>query len=161
MAFATVNLISSLGSTATLLTTDLFIKTISFTSCGIITVGQSLFTQSNGYIDLSNLEKMEKKLDLLETIRIYDLWIKEILEKESVNIQKSVSLREAITSFNLVLEELHNILISIDVKVSNHKLKWFYSYRGLDFSNELEQIQIKKGVLDNRFNLLQKIHGFT
>ena len=160
MAFATVNLISSLGSTATLLTTDLFIKTISFTSCGIITLGQSIFTKNNGYIDLSSLEKMEKKLDLLETIRIYDLWIKEILEKESVNIQKSVSLREAITSFNFVLEELHNILISIDVKVSNHKLKWFYSYRGLDFSNELEQIQIKKGVLDSRFNLLQKIHNF-
>ena len=104
---------------------------------------------------------MEKKLDLLETIRIYDLWIKEIIEKESSNIEKSVSLREAINSFNLVLDELHNLLISIDVKVSNHKLKWLYSYRGLDFSSELEQIQIKKGILDNRFNLLQKIHEFT
>jgi hypothetical protein len=161
MAFATVNLISSLGSTATLLTTDLFIKTISFTSCGILTLGKSIFTQNNGYIDLSNLEKMENKLDLLETIRLYDLWIKEILEKESINMEKSVSLREAVNSFNIVLEELHGILKKIDEKVTLHKLKWFYSYRGLDFSNELEQIQIKKGVLDNRFNILQKIHGFT
>jgi hypothetical protein len=161
MAFATVNLISSLGSTATLLTTDLFIKTISFTSCGILTLGKSIFTQSNGYIDLSSLEKMENKLDLLETIRLYDLWIKEILERESINIEKSVSLREAVNSFNIVLEELHGILKNIDDKVNQHKLKWFYSYRGLDFSNELEQIQIKKGVLDNRFNILQKIHGFT
>ena len=161
MAFATVNLISSLGSTATLLTTDLFIKTISFTSCGIITLGKSIFTQSNSYIDLSSLEKMENKLDLLETIRLYDLWIKEILERESINIEKSISLREAVTSFIIVLEELHGIIKSIDDKVNLHKLKWFYSYRGLDFSNELEQIQIKKGVLDNRFNILQKIHGFS
>ena len=161
MAFATVNLISSLGSTATLLTTDLFIKTISFTSCGIITLGKSIFTQSNSYIDLSSLEKMENKLDLLETIRLYDLWIKEILERESINIEKSISLREAVNSFNIVLEELHGIIKSIDDKVNLHKLKWFYSYRGLDFSNELEQIQIKKGVLDNRFNILQKIHGFS
>ena len=161
MAFATVNLISSLGSTATILTTDIFIKTISFTSCGIITLGKSIFTQSNAYIDLSSLEKMENKLDLLETIRLYDLWIKEILERESINIEKSVSLREAVNSFNIVLEELHGILKNIDDKVNLHKLKWFYSYRGLDFSNELEQIQIKKGVLDNRFNILQKIHGFT
>jgi hypothetical protein len=104
---------------------------------------------------------MENKLDLLETIRIYDLWIKEILAKESINIEKSVSLRQAVTSFSKVLEELHGLLKNIDDKVSNHKLKWFYSYRSLDFSNELEQIQIKKGVLDNRFNILQKIHGFT
>ena len=55
MAFATVNLISSLGSTATLLTTDLFIKTISITSYGIITIGKSIFTQSDAYIDLSIL----------------------------------------------------------------------------------------------------------
>jgi hypothetical protein len=161
MAFATVNLISSLGSTATILTTDLFIKTISFTSCGILTLGKSIFTQNNGYIDLSSLEKMENKLDLLETIRIYDLWIKEILERESINIEKSVSLREAVNSFTIVLEELHEILKNIDEKVKLHKLKWFYSYRRLDFSNELEQIQIKKGVLDNRFNILQKIHEFT
>jgi hypothetical protein len=161
MAIATVHLISSLGTTATILTSDLCMKTISLTTSGIITVGKSLLTQNSSYIDLSSLQKIENKLDLLETIRIYDLWVKDVLVQNKSEIEQSSSLKEVINSFINVLEELHNILKSIDDKVANHKLKWFYSYRGLDFSAELDEIQTKKIALDNRFNMIQKLYTFN
>ena len=144
---------------ASLITSDMFAKTISLTTSSIFTLGQHLI-YSNNY-DISSLEKIEKQLDLLETIKIYDIWIQEIIEKQKDKIEKSNAFKEAIQSFTMMLNEIHDLLKSIDYKIQSHKLKWFSNYRTLYVTEEVEQIQVKKNILDRRFNLLQQIHNFA
>jgi len=142
-----------------LITTDVISKTISYTSSTIFTLGKSLF-YSNHSVDVTELERFEKKEDVLESIRIYDLWIREIEEKHAERLQQSTSLREAIHSFGTVLEEIHRILQDIEEKIKQHKLKWFYSYRFVSFQTELEQLQLYKTILDHRFRMIQHVSKF-
>jgi hypothetical protein len=145
---------------ATLITTDMFAKTISLTSSSIFTLGQNLLYSNTNY-DISSLEKIEKKIDLLETIKIYEIWIQEIIVNQKEKIDSSNAFKEAIRSFTMMLNEIHDLLKSIEVKIQLHQLKWFSSYRSLYVNEEVEQIQVKKNILDHRFNLLQQIHNFA
>jgi hypothetical protein len=145
---------------ATLITTDMFAKTISLTSSSIFTLGQNLLYSNTNY-DISSLEKIEKKIDLLETIKIYEIWIQEIIVNQKDKIDSSNAFKEAIHSFTMMLNEIHDLLKSVEIKIQLHQLKWFSSYRSLYVNEEVEQIQVKKNILDHRFNLLQQIHNFT
>ena len=144
-------------STASLITSDMFAKTISLTTSGIFTLGHNLLYSNTNY-DISSLERIEKQIDLLETIKIYDIWIQEIIEKQKEKIKSSNALKEAIHSFTMMLNEIHELLKSIEIKIQLHGLKWFSSYRSLYVNEEVEQIQLKKNILDRRFNLLQQIY---
>jgi hypothetical protein len=145
---------------ATLITSDMFAKTISLTTSSIFTLGQNLIYSNTNY-DISSLEKIEKQIDLLETVKIYDIWIQEIIEKQKDKINNSNALKEAIQSFMMMLNEIHDLLKSIENKIQLHGLKWFSSYRNLYVNDEVEQIKIKKNILDHRFNLIQQIYNFT
>jgi hypothetical protein len=145
-----------LVSSTTLVTSDMLIRTIGTTTSSIYTLGKMLLTD-NKFVDLSCLERVEKQLDLLETIKIYDLLIKEILEKNKDIIQDSETLKESIHSIIEVLDVLNKLLKQIDTKVQEHKLKWFGYFRSLNFSFELEELKVQKHILDNRFDILQKI----
>ncbi len=157
MFLGSAQVITTLGSTATVLTTDLLIKTITYTTSGIFSLGKAIFTPSP-YINYRQLEELEKDIDLLETIKIYDLYIKEILEKEKDYIDNSITIKETIHSIVSVLNELHEILQDIDKKVAYHKTIWFPEWRSLDFTKDVHIIKYKKTVLDSRFNILQKIY---
>lgn len=144
---------------ATIISTDMVAKSISLTTSSIFALGKSLFYSDN-YVNLSTIEKIEKKLDLLETVKIYDIWIQEVIEKYKDKIDNSNSFKESIRSFTSILNELHELLKTIDQKVQDHKLKWFSYYRNLSFHEEIENMQILKNILDNRFNILQQINSF-
>ena len=150
--------VSSIGTTATLVTSDMLIRTISATTSSIYTIGKMLISDSK-YVDLSSLEKLEKQLDLLETIKIYNLWIKEILDKNKEIIDNSETIRESIHSIVEVLNELNELLKKIETKVAERKLKWFSYFRSLNFCSELEELKVKKNILDSRFDILQKIYS--
>ena len=83
----------SAATAATLLSSDVLTKTISFTTSNIFTLGKTLL-YTEQYVDLSSVEKTEKKLDLLETIKIYDVWIQEVVERKSVRIKESPALQK-------------------------------------------------------------------
>ena len=162
LTFYKSNMMSTTAATiaaSTLLTTDVLTKTISYTTSSVFSLGKMLVTSNESYIDLSTLEKMEKQIDLLETIRLYDLWIQELADKQSHRIKSSNALYEAIHSFMKCLDKLHLILQHVSEKINSHKLKWFYSYRSLSFSNEMEDIQLYKSILDRRFVILQQINS--
>jgi hypothetical protein len=149
--------VSSIGTTATLVTSDMLIRTISATTSSIYTIGKMVLSDSK-YVDLSSLEKLEKQLDLLETIKIYNLWINEILEKHKDSVDNSQTVKESIHSILEILNELNEILKRIETRVYEHKLKWFSYFRSLNFCDELEELKIKKNILDKRFEILQKIY---
>lgn len=157
MLLGGAQVITTLGSTATVVTTDLLIKTLTYTTSGIFNLGKALFTPSP-YITYKQLEDLEKDIDLLETIKIYELYIKEILEKDKDYINNSETIKTTIQSIHNILEDLHNILQDIDKKAEYHKTVWFQSWRTLDFTKEVHDIKYKKNILDSRFNILQKIY---
>ena len=144
-------------SSTTLVTSDMLIRTIGTTTSSIYSIGKMLLSSNGTFVDLSALERVEKQLDLLETIKIYDLLIKEILEKNKDLIDNSETLKESIHSIIEVLDGLNTLLKQIDKKVQEHKLKWFGYFRSLNFSLELEELKVQKHILDNRFDILQKI----
>ena len=144
------------ATVATVSTGLLSYKTISYTASTIYTLAESVFYK-DPYVDLSSLETLEKKLDVMATIKIYDLWIQEVVEKSD---SFSNSLQEAIHSFTRGLDELHSILLQLDEKIKQHKQKWFYSYRPLSFHKEMEEIKMYKTILDQRFLLIQQVHSF-
>ena len=157
MLLGGAQVITTLGSTATVVTTDLLIKTLTYTTSGIFSLGKALFTPSP-YITFKQLEDLEKDIDLMETIKIYELYIKEILEKDSKYIDTSETIKTTIQSIHTILNDLHTILQEIDKKVAYHQTIWFQSLRSLDFTKEVHDIKYKKNILDSRFNILQKIY---
>ena len=157
MFLGSAQVLTSLGSTATVVTADLLIKTITFTTSGIFSLGKALLTPAS-YMNYKQLQELENDIDLFETIRIYELYIKEILEKEKEFIDSSESIKTTIQSIHTILNDLHLILQEIDKKVEYHKTIWFQSLRTLDFTKEIHDIKYKKNILDSRFNILQKIY---
>ena len=136
---------------ASLVSTEMVSKTISFTASSIYTIGKTIF-YTDSSVDLSSLERLEKKLDLLATIQIYELWIQEVTPSSSQALQL------AILSFKKGLDELHVVLQRLEEKIKMHKQKWFYGYRTISFLVEMDEIQLYKSILDQRFLLIQQIN---
>jgi hypothetical protein len=157
MLLGTTQVISSLAGTSSIVTADLLVKTIGYTTHGIFFVGKKLF-QSTNHVNIVELQELEKDIDLLKTIEIYDVWIREILEKNKLDIESSDAIKITIQSISDILQTLHKILQSIENKLESHKSKWFQNWRNLYFSGEVEQLKYNKKILDNRFDILQKIH---
>jgi len=142
----------------TILSADVFSKTISLTTSSIFQLGRTLlYGPENSYVDLSTVEKVERQLDLLETIKIYDIWIQEVIQKEKETIEQSLAFKESIRSFLSILQQIHELLQQIDKKVESHKLKWFHSYRGISFYDEIETMNCLKNILDHRFTMVQQM----
>lgn len=153
--FGTVKLVSMVGSSATI-TTDLLVKAVSFTASNIYYLVSNLAT-SQKLISIKELEQLEKELDLLETIKIYESWIIELGHKKKNLLESSNTIKLCIESIHNSLEDLHQILKQIETRVTRHQLKWFSGWRHQDFSKEINELKLKKKILDNRFKILQQI----
>jgi hypothetical protein len=153
--FGTAKLASLLGTSATL-TTDLLVKAVSFTASNIYYLTSSL-ASSPKIIGIKELEQLEKELDLLETIKIYESWIVELGQKKKELIETSNTIKISIESIHNSLEDLHQILKQIETRVERHQKKWFSGWRSQDFTKEINELKLKKKILDNRFKILQQI----
>jgi hypothetical protein len=153
--FGTAKLASLLGSSATL-TTDLLVKAVSFTASNIYYLASNLAT-SPKIIGIKELEQLEKETDLLETIKIYESWIVELGTKKRELIESSNTIKISIESIHNSLEDLHQILKQIEARVERHQKKWFSGWRTQDFTKEINELRLKKKILDNRFKILQQI----
>jgi len=85
----TTKVLSMVTNTASNATIDLLIKTMSFTSSNIYYLGKSIFSTSK-IIGIKELEQVEKELDLLETIKIYESWIVELCEKNKLSTSANI-----------------------------------------------------------------------
>ena len=153
--FGTVKSASMLGTSATI-TTDILVKAISFTASNIYYLTSSIYS-SPKTTSIKELEQLEKELDLLETIKIYESWIIELGQKKKKLIDSSNTIKLSIESIHNTLEDLHQILLHIETRVKRHQTRWFYTWRTQDFSKEINDLKLKKKILDNRFKILQQI----
>ena len=153
--FGTARLVSLVGSSATI-TTDLLVKAVSFTASNVYYLAANLASSPN-FVGIKELEQLEKELDLIETIKIYESWINELHEKKKELIESSNTIKISIESIHNSLEDLHKILKQIETRVSRHQKRWFNNWRKQDFTKEINELKIKKKNLDSRFKILQHI----
>jgi hypothetical protein len=153
--FGTAKLVGMVGSSASL-TTDLLVKTVSFTASNVYYLVSNLLSTPK-VMEIKELEQLEKELDLIESIKIYESWIKELNEKKKDLIESSNTIKIAIESIHSSLEELHTILKKIETRVGRHHKKWFSSWRKQDFTKEIYELKLNKNILDKRFQMLQQI----
>ena len=153
--FGTVRLVSLVGSSATI-TTDLLIKAVSFTASNVYYLVANL-ASSPSFVGIKELEQLEKELDLIETIKIYESWINELHEKKKELIESSNTIKISIEAIHNSLEDLHQILKQIETRVGRHQKRWFNNWRNQDFTKEINELKIKKKNLDSRFKILQHI----
>lgn len=153
--FGTAKIITMLGTSATI-TTDLLVKTISFTVSNIHYLTSNIFS-SPKTTSIKELEQLEKEIDLLETIKIYESWIIELGQKKKYLLESSNTIKLSIESIHNSLEDLHQILKQIEVRVNRHQQRWFNNWRKQDFTKEINELKLKKKNLDNRFKILQQI----
>lgn len=153
--FGTARLVSLVGSSATI-TTDLLVKAVSFTASNVYYLAANL-ASSPALVGIKELEQLEKELDLIETIKIYESWINELHEKKKDLIEGSNTIKISIESIHNSLEDLHQILKQIETRVTRHQARWFNGWRKQDFSKEINELKIKKKNLDSRFKILQHI----
>lgn len=153
--FGTAKLVSLVGSSATV-TTDLLVKAVSFTASNVYYLASNL-TSSPSFAGIKELEQLEKELDLIPTIQIYESWIKELGEKKRNLIESSNTIKLSIESIHNSLEDLHQILKQIETRVTRHQTRWFNTWRKQDFTKEINELKLKKRILDSRFKILQQI----
>jgi hypothetical protein len=153
--FGTAKLASLVGGSASI-TSDVLIKTVSFTASNIYYL-TSKIVSTPGITSIKELEHLEIELDLLQTIKLYESWIQEMGQKKKNLIESSQTLKIAIESIHNSLEDLHSILKQIEVRVCRHQSRWFNTWRKQDFSKEISELKSKKKILDNRFKILQQI----
>lgn len=153
--FGTARLVSLVGSSATI-TSDLLIKTVSYTAGNIYYLTSKIISTPQN-VSIKELEKLETELDLIQTIKLYESWIKEMGEKKSELIESSKTLKIAIELIHECLEDLQQILKRIEIRVTRHQTRWFNTWRKQDFSKEIAELKTKKKILDNRFKILQQI----
>ncbi len=78
--FGTAKIATMLGTSATV-TTDLLVKAVSFTASNIYFLATNI-SASPKTVSIKELEQLEKEIDLLETIKIYESWIIELNQKK-------------------------------------------------------------------------------
>jgi hypothetical protein len=153
--FGTARLVSLVGSSATI-TTDLLVKAVSFTASNVYYLVANL-ASSPSFVGIKELEQLEKELDLIETIKIYESWINELHEKKKELIESSNTIKISIEAIHNSLEDLHQILKQIETRVTRHQKRWFNNWRNQNFTKEINELKIKKKNLDSRFKILQHI----
>lgn len=90
-----------------------------------------------------------------------DLYVKLQVINSLMNDIESNELFKKISSLNIILEKLHEIIDNIhnelkiiDDLIKQHHNKWFHYFRTLDYSNHILNLQKFKNIMDTRLNLL-------
>jgi hypothetical protein len=156
----TAGVIAMVGGSATAITANVLIQAITMTVTNIYGISLSIFSKKKNKINIverKELEKLEKELDLIETIKIYEAWMIELCNKKKNIVENSKVLMMAIVSVQHILHEIDILFKIIDSKIDYHKTRWFSWWSPLDFSYEMEEMRTLKKILDNRFTILQQI----
>jgi hypothetical protein len=108
------------------------------------------------------LREAEQDMDLIETVRIYEAYVSEYIQSNSEMYSKSPTIQMAITGIQSTLHDIHQILQGIDAKIKAHEKRWRISvllWGPPTFAIEIRQLNAKKNILTNRFQMFATICG--
>jgi hypothetical protein len=131
----------------TLLGQQLLSKAISDASSSVYSNLSSIFSYSN------SIDKLLIELDVNQRIKTMESISTEICDK---NIIGKKSIKSSLEGIHLMILEIKNDLDKIKKIISEHKLKYFSSWRALDIYNESKDLKIHVSLLNSRYDLLVK-----
>lgn len=133
--------ISSL-SLATNITEKLLINTI-----------QSSFNLMKHFVSFHH-EQLKEVLtdhDLIAKLEIIQAMISDI-ESDKTSMDKR-SIQKALTNLHLVIEDIQRLLENIDNKIKHHHTKYFSSWRGLNYDQEINRLKKCIHLMDLRYQM--------
>jgi len=92
-----------------------------------------------------------EELDIEATLEIVESLLREIPNDASETISLFVKIIEG------SVKQLQQDFLQITKLLSEHKRKWFSSWRTLDLENNLRQLKIHKSVFNSRMELLSRV----
>lgn len=159
------------------------IGTISAITMGTISVIKTVYTHQN-----PDANRLMKKLDIERRLRLIQSVLDTIdmdtkNENEDIELDQleKTQILEMVKTHNNIAEKINidtdpielclrfiketvlqitNILSDMNNKINRHHQKWFYSWRTLDISTYLENLEIESKLLDARFNDLATISTY-
>ena len=132
---------------ATTLSKDLLFKAVYSTSMGIVNLCKYMVETNKPY--MKDVNKLLSRLDIKAKITIlHDL----IKEQEHNELNKSV--KRSLIYVSEALDNIHKELDGINKQIETHKKKWWQSYRTLDCSENLMNIDYHNKILDKRVEML-------
>lgn len=158
LLIGTTKLLTYVGANIASIGTDMVVKTFSLTTHGILHMSRSFFTDTR--VGFREFQAMENEIDLMETVKLYEAYIKEYIETHTIKYEQSPTIQMAITSIHTTLEEIHALLVQIDTKIKEAEQRWRitkFFYGPPVFTREIATIIAKKNILENRFNIFIKI----
>ena len=130
---------------------DIIFKTVRKTSSSVISIGSALLLPSN-----SHSTKSDRKLEILHLEGELNI-LQEHLNDLNVSQSDSNSVRLAEQSIRQIIEQMKNLILKIYEKCNQHKKKWFYTWRTLDYSEDYQKIIDLHYILDKRMRLLKQL----
>lgn len=131
----------------TLLGQHLISKAITETSNSVYANLSSIFSYSK------NIDRLLMELDVNQRIKTMECISTEICDK---NIVSKKSIQNSLEGIHLMILEIKNDLDKIKKKISDHKLKYFSSWRTLDIEKESIDLKSHVNLLNERYDLLVK-----
>ena len=153
------------------------IGTISAVTMGTCSIAKSIYTHENP--DLTKIVKrldIERRLMLIQSILIAvdkktgaDVTSVKITDMEKTQIFEIIGTRANFCSdpielcikyLHETIQNIYNNLSTIKKKVEYHNTKWFYTWRTLNITAQLEELQVNSELLDARFKDLTNVSQF-
>ncbi len=139
-------------------------KAVSDTSTKIYDLMRGLVIEE----EYPEISEVLTKLDIQTTLAILDPLLNEISNKKNISSEseyleesgennKHLSLDRSFYALKDIITQIHDLLQQIKDVISNHKQKYFYYWRTPVFLPLLKLLELKKDILDQRFNLFMRL----
>jgi hypothetical protein len=140
--------IVSTGIGFSLLTTNLFSRTIDLTLDGLGNIYQYMKNNENMLIReyYDDLESF----DIQFKLQFVNDWLNN--NKDKVKTNPNIEMLYNGISSNC--NKISNTIETINLKIGEHKLKWFHSWRTLCLDEEIESLRKTSNILNERIKLI-------
>ena len=140
-------------------------KAVSDTSTKIYDLMRGLVIEE----EYPEISEVLTKLDIQTTLAIIDPLLNEISNKKNISSEsdyleesntennKHLALDRSFYALKDIITQIHDLLQQIKDVISNHKQKYFFYWRTPVFLPLLKLLELKKDILDQRFNLFMRL----
>jgi len=154
---------ATVAVTAGLIGTHICIGTLTATCSKMVemtSLVSKLVTNSNyHYRGLKELDKVLKKTDLEARVTVINGIVSVLDNSNAIVNDKSkfpTPIQECLKQLHEVITDINSELTNIHEMCDYHETKWCYTWRWIDFSIQIENIEEKYKILEFRFDSLIK-----
>jgi hypothetical protein len=143
--------------TAVLTTLSGLSITSNITEKVIINTIQNSFSLVKRFVSFQHeqIKEVLSEHDLISKLEIIQALMNDI-EEDKKSIQKQ-SIQKSLTNLHFVVEEIHRLMENIDNKIKYHQTKYFSSWRGLNYEDEIKKLKRYIQLMDSRYQMFLEV----